>query len=75
MLDEFQEIHSGPSELRLDCCEWFAGRIPELSILVGLGLVCADVHPKEWMAGASTGYAARVQFSNVGRRMKARLAQ
>lgn len=46
MLDEFQEIRSALSELRLDCCEWLAGRIPELSILMDLGLVCADAHIK-----------------------------
>lgn len=51
MLDKFQDIHSAPRELRLDCCDWPAGRIPELSILMGLELVCADVHTVQKMGG------------------------
>jgi hypothetical protein len=76
MLHKFQEIHSAPSELRFDCCDWLAEGIPGLSILMGLGLVCARMSTpfRNGAAGASTGYTARVESSNVGSRKKTRLA-
>lgn len=76
MLHKFQETHRAPGELRLNCCDWLAEGIPELSILMESRTRVRGLSTpfRNGVAGASTGYTARVESSNVGRMRETRLA-